>query len=179
MACKEGRRETTPATEEREEQEENTSTINTIFVGTTAGGSSGQLEKHMPGNSGARIILVSPKNFVIEYALRFGFHASNNEAECEAFLAGIRLAHAFKVDSLSLHSDFQLVVNHVLQEYKVRDERMVQYLQLVKTLASRFKTFVICQIPRDPNTQADALSSLTSAEILEVPRTVYIKLLKE
>ena len=34
--------------------------------------------------SGAGLILTSPKGIDIEYALRFGFHASNNEAEYEA-----------------------------------------------------------------------------------------------
>ncbi|KAK3012733.1 hypothetical protein RJ639_009566, partial [Escallonia herrerae] len=57
--------------------------------------------------------------------------ASNDEAEYKALLAGIRLAHALKVDSLSVHSDSQLVINHVLGYYEARDERMVQYLQLV------------------------------------------------
>ncbi|KAK3039603.1 hypothetical protein RJ639_029302 [Escallonia herrerae] len=57
------------------------------------------------GNSGAGIILISPEGFTIEYALRFRFEASNNKAEYEALLAGIRLAHALKVDSLSVHND--------------------------------------------------------------------------
>ncbi|KAK3009069.1 hypothetical protein RJ639_015084 [Escallonia herrerae] len=78
------------------------------------------------GSSRAGLILISPEGFTIEYALRFGFQASNNEAEYEALLAGIRLAHALKVDSLSVHSDSQLVVNHVLGNYEARDERMAQ-----------------------------------------------------
>ncbi|KAK3029629.1 hypothetical protein RJ639_037946 [Escallonia herrerae] len=77
------------------------------------------------GSSGA---VISPEDFVVEYTLRFGFQASNNEAEYEDLLAGIRLAHILKVDSLSVHSDSQLVVNHVLGDYEAKDERMAQYL---------------------------------------------------
>ncbi|KAK3022983.1 hypothetical protein RJ639_046687 [Escallonia herrerae] len=121
------------------------------------------------GSNGAGIILISPEGFIIEYALRFGFQASNNEAEYEALLAGIRLAHALKVDSLSVHSDSQLVVNHVLGDYEARDERMAQYLEFVKTSA----------IPRDQNTQADALSRLASAEAIDVRPSVYLELLKD
>ncbi|KAK2996117.1 hypothetical protein RJ639_029511, partial [Escallonia herrerae] len=88
-------------------------------------------------SSGAGIILISPEGFVVEYALRFGFQALNNEAEYEALLTGIRLVHALKVDSLSVHNDSQLVVNHVLGDYEARDEQMAQYLQLVKTSASK------------------------------------------
>ncbi|KAK3037243.1 hypothetical protein RJ639_030136 [Escallonia herrerae] len=92
------------------------------------------------GSSGARIILISPEGFVVEYALRFGFQVSNNEAECEALLAGIRLAHTLKVDSLSIHSDSHLVVNHVLGDYEARDKRMAQYLQLVRRQLQSLRT---------------------------------------
>ncbi|KAK3035116.1 hypothetical protein RJ639_032618 [Escallonia herrerae] len=131
------------------------------------------------GNSGAGIILISPEGFTIEYALRFRFEASNNEAEYEALLVRIRLAHALKVDSLSVHSDSQLVVNHVLGDYKARDERMAQYLNLVKTSAVKFLNFIICQIPRDQNTQADTLSRLASAEETEARRPVYLEFLND
>ncbi|KAK3037883.1 hypothetical protein RJ639_032113 [Escallonia herrerae] len=131
------------------------------------------------GSSGARIILISPEGFVVEYALRFEFQASNNKAEYEALLAGISLVHALKVDSLSGHSDSQLVVNHVLGNYEARDERMAQYLQLVKTSASKFKNFTIRQIPRDQNTQADTLSRHTSAKVTDVRCSIYLEFLKD
>ena len=44
--------------------------------------------------SGAGLILTSPEGIDIEYALRFGFQASNNEAEYEAVIAGLNLAHS-------------------------------------------------------------------------------------
>ncbi|KAK3001469.1 LOW QUALITY PROTEIN: hypothetical protein RJ639_022468 [Escallonia herrerae] len=128
------------------------------------------------GSSGAEIILISPEGFTIEYALRF---ASNNEAEYEALLAGIKLAHALKVDSLLVHSDSQLVVNHVLGDYEARDEIMTQYLELVKISAVKFKNFTIHQIPRDQNTQVDALSRLISAEATDGRRSVYLEFLKD
>ncbi|KAK3022920.1 hypothetical protein RJ639_046464 [Escallonia herrerae] len=105
------------------------------------------------GSSGTGIILISPE--------------------------GIRLAHAFKVDSLSVYSDSQLVVNHVLGDYEARDERMAQYLELVKTSTVKFKNFTIHQIPRDQNTQTDTLSRLASAEATDVQRSVYLEFLKD
>ncbi|KAK3030892.1 hypothetical protein RJ639_037242 [Escallonia herrerae] len=98
------------------------------------------------GSSGARIILISAEGFTIEYALHFGFQASNNEAEYEALRTGIRLAHALK---------------------------------LVKTSAVKFKNFIIHQIPRDQNTQADTLSRLALAETTDVRRSVYLEFLKD
>ena len=48
--------------------------------------------------SGKGLILTSLEGIDIEYALRFGFHASNNEAEYEAVIAGLNLAHSLEVD---------------------------------------------------------------------------------
>ena len=44
--------------------------------------------------SGAGLILTSPEGIDIEYSLRFGFRTSNNEAEYEAVIAGLNLAHS-------------------------------------------------------------------------------------
>ena len=46
----------------------------------------------------------------VEYVLRFGFQASNNEAEYEAVIAGLNLAHSMEADQLEVFSDSQLVV---------------------------------------------------------------------
>ena len=48
--------------------------------------------------SGVGLILTSLEGIDIEYALRFGFQASNNEAEYEAVIAGLNLAHSMEVD---------------------------------------------------------------------------------
>ena len=41
------------------------------------------------GRQRAGLILTSPEGIDLEYALRFGFQASNNEAEYEAVIAGL------------------------------------------------------------------------------------------
>ena len=48
--------------------------------------------------SGAGLILTSPDGINVEYALRFGFQASNNEAEYEAVIDGLNLAHSIEAD---------------------------------------------------------------------------------
>ena len=48
--------------------------------------------------SRAGLILTSPEGIDIEYALKFGFQASKNEAEYEAVIAGLNLAHSLEVD---------------------------------------------------------------------------------
>ena len=55
--------------------------------------------------SGVGLILTSPEGIDIEYALRFGFQASKNEAEYEAIIAGLNLAHSMEVDQLKVRSN--------------------------------------------------------------------------
>ena len=55
--------------------------------------------------SGAGLILTSSEGIDNEYELRFGFRASNNEAEYEAVIVGLNLAHSMEVDQLEVCSD--------------------------------------------------------------------------
>ena len=73
--------------------------------------------------SGAGLILTSLEGIDIEYALRFGFQASNNEAEYEAIIAGLNLAHSMEVDQLEVCSNSQLVVRQIEDTYKAKGEK--------------------------------------------------------
>ena len=78
--------------------------------------------------SRAGLILTSPEGINIEYELRFGFHASNNEAEYKAVIAGLNLAHSLEVDQLEVYSDSQLVVRQIENTYEAKSERMILYV---------------------------------------------------
>ena len=55
--------------------------------------------------SGAGLILTSLDGIAVEYALRFGFQASNNEAKYEAVIAGLNLAHSMEAGQLEVCND--------------------------------------------------------------------------
>ena len=65
--------------------------------------------------SGAGIILTTFEGIQLEYALKFNFKASNNEAEYKALLVGLQLATTMGVEQVRVYSDSQLVINQVLQ----------------------------------------------------------------
>ena len=111
----------------------------------------------------AGLILTSPEGIDIEYALRFGFHTSNNEAEYEAIIAGLNLAHSLEVDQLEVYSDSQLVVRQIEDTYEAKSERMILYLQKVRDLLKKFVQVRIRHVPRAENSQADALAKLATA----------------
>ena len=88
--------------------------------------------------SGVGLILTSPKGIDIEYALRFGFRASNNEAEYKAVIARLNLAHSMEVDQLEVCSNSQLVVKQIEDSYEARGEKMILYLKKVRELLKKF-----------------------------------------
>ncbi|XP_077242391.1 uncharacterized protein LOC143882889 [Tasmannia lanceolata] len=113
---------------------------------------------------GASLILIVPYNFVLDYALRFEFRASNNEAEYEALIAEMNLAVQTSAQRLKVYCDSQLVANQIQGVYEARDERMIKYLSKVRQLADKFKNFEVIRIPRTENTKADVLFKLAASE---------------
>ncbi|GFS37316.1 hypothetical protein Acr_00g0051350 [Actinidia rufa] len=75
-----------------------------------------------------RLVIQTPFGEQMEYAIRMGFKATNNEAEYEALLAGLRVAVELGAQSLEIFSDSQLVVNQVQRDYLAKDARMMAYL---------------------------------------------------
>ncbi|XP_074323974.1 uncharacterized protein LOC141660892 [Apium graveolens] len=55
--------------------------------------------------SGAGLILKSPEGFTIQTAISFGFPATNNQAEYEALIAGLKLFRTLRVQDLKIYSD--------------------------------------------------------------------------
>ena len=113
--------------------------------------------------SGARLILTSPEGIDIEYALRFGFQVSNNEAEYEVVIVGLNLAHTMEVDQLEVCNDSQLVVKQIEDTYDVKGEKMILYLKMVRELLTKFILVQFRHIPRVENSRADALAKLAIA----------------
>ncbi|GJU68978.1 reverse transcriptase domain-containing protein [Tanacetum coccineum] len=108
------------------------------------------------------MILTNPKGVEFTYAMRFRLEATNNEAEYEALIAGLRIAKQMGVKNLQANVDSRLIANQVNGSYVAKESGMVQYLEKVKTLTSKFKEFSIKQVPRSENKKADALSKIAS-----------------
>ena len=129
--------------------------------------------------SGAGLILTSPEGIDIEYALRFGFQASNNEAEYEALIAGLNLAHSLEVNQLEVCSDSQLVVRQIEDTYDAKSGRMILYLKKVWDLLKNFMMVQVRHIPRAENSWADALAKLATTSQEDLSRSMPIEYLAE
>ncbi|KAL0448824.1 UNVERIFIED_CONTAM: hypothetical protein Slati_1438800 [Sesamum latifolium] len=70
--------------------------------------------------SGAGIVITTPQGEDLEFAIKLGFKASNNEAEYEALVIGMRMAHETGARRLLAYSDSQLIVKQVEERTKLR-----------------------------------------------------------
>ena len=129
--------------------------------------------------SGAGLILTSQEGIDIEYALRFKFQASNNEAEYEAVIAGLNLAHSLEIGQLEVYSDSQLVVRQIEDTYEANSERMILYLKRVWDLMKKFALVQVRHIPRTENSRDDALAKLATASQEDLNRSMPVKYLVE
>ena len=61
----------------------------------------------------AGIVIITPEGIRLEHSFRLGFRASNNEAEYEALLAGLRAILDLGSLEVEVYLDSRLVVNQV------------------------------------------------------------------
>nr|GEY03326.1 reverse transcriptase domain-containing protein [Tanacetum cinerariifolium] len=126
----------------------------------------------------AGLILTNPEGVEFTYALRFQFTASNNEAEYEALVAGLRIATQMGVKNVQVNVGSKLVANQVLGTYVAKEDNMIKYLEIVKGLVSGFTTFSISQVPRSKNKKADALSKIASTSFAHLSKQVLVEVLE-
>ncbi|VFQ95943.1 unnamed protein product [Cuscuta campestris] len=111
---------------------------------------------------GGGVVVIAPEGFRAYYSIRCGFKASNNEAEYEALLCGLRLAAGMNATKLRIKCDSKLVVGHVSGEFEAKDERMKKYRDTALELLKSFTVYSVKQIPQAENAEADILSKLSS-----------------
>ena len=80
---------------------------------------------------GAGVVLTSPKGDKIKYVLQVHFAASNNVAEYEALIHGLRLAKELGIRRILCYGDSDLVVQQSSGDWEAKDANMASYRFLV------------------------------------------------
>nr|ABA95741.2 retrotransposon protein, putative, unclassified [Oryza sativa Japonica Group] len=119
--------------------------------------------------AGAGVTLTSPSGDVLRYLVRLDFRATNNMAEYEGLLAGLRVAAGLGIRRLLVLGDSQLVVNQVCKEYRCSDPQMDAYVRQVRCMERHFDGIELRHVPRRDNTVADELSRLASSRAQTPP----------
>nr|AAR06355.1 putative polyprotein [Oryza sativa Japonica Group] len=101
--------------------------------------------------AGTGVTLTSPSGDVLRYLVRLDFRATNNMAEYEGLLAGLRVAAGLGIRRLLVLGDSQLVVNQV------------------RCMERHFDGIELRHVPRRDNAVSDELSRLASSRAQTPP----------
>jgi ribonuclease HI len=124
----------------------------------------------MKTGAGAGLLFVSPLGEHMRYAVRLHFPVSNNMAEYEALLCGLKIAIEIGVKRLDVRGDSQLVIDQVMKNASCHDDKMEAYCKAVRALEDKFYGIELNHVPRRYNEEADELAKIAPGRIT-VPRT--------
>jgi ribonuclease HI/transposase InsO family protein len=128
----------------------------------------------MKTGAGAGVLFVSPLGEHMRYAVRLHFPASNNMAEYEALLCGLRIAIETGIKHLDVRGDSQLVIDQVMKNASCHDDKMEAYCKAVRALEDKFYDIELNHVPRRYKEEADELAKIASGRIT-VPPNVFAR----
>jgi ribonuclease HI len=112
---------------------------------------------------GARVGFVSPCQEAIPLSYKLEFEATNNVAEYEDLVLGLRDAKDIGIKEISVFGDAELIFHEVGNIYQAKNTRIRSYRNEVWELVDIFfLAFNISFIPREENNMVDYLVVSTS-----------------
>jgi ribonuclease HI len=127
---------------------------------------------------GAGLLFISPLGKHLRYVLRLHFLASNNVAEYEALVNGLRITIELGVRRLEARGDSQLVIDQVMKNSHCRDPKMEAYCDEVRRLEDKFYRLELNHIARRYNETTDELAKIASGRTT-VPPDVFSQVLHQ
>jgi ribonuclease HI len=126
----------------------------------------------MKTGAGAGLLFISPLGKHLRYVLRLHFPASNNVAEYEALVNGLRITIELGVRRLNARGDSQLVNDQVMKNSHCRDPKMEAYYDEVRRLEDKFYGLKLNHVARRYSKTADELAKIASGRTT-VPTDIF------
>jgi probable phosphoglycerate mutase len=128
----------------------------------------------MKTGAGVGLLFISPLGEHMRYAVRLHFPTSNNMAEYEALLCGLRIAIETGIKHLDVTGDSQLVIDQVMKNASCHNDKMEAYCKAVRAHEDRFYGIELNHVPGRYNEEADELAKIASGQIA-VPPNVFAR----
>ncbi|XP_071914032.1 uncharacterized protein [Coffea arabica] len=141
---------------------------------------------------GAGIVFVTPDGEILLYSFTLNQHCSNNVAEYQSLIFGLKIAVDMEQLEFQIYGDSQLVVNQLLGSYEIKKSELIPYHKYAMRLMKWLGGASIKHVPRRENKQADALAVLASSLAMPdheiqvrvcqkwiVPSLIDVEMLKE
>jgi ribonuclease HI len=113
-----------------------------------------------PGPAGIGVSVTDEDGrVVVELGAGIG-HATNNQAEYRAALAGLALAAEHGASKVLLRSDSRLLVEQLSGGFRVKDPTLRRLHEEARGLMAMFEDVSIEHVPREQNADADRMANV-------------------
>jgi ribonuclease HI len=112
--------------------------------------------------AGASVLLICPQGEQLKYVLQIHYKASNNGAEYEALIHGLRIAVSLGIKRLLAFGDSMVIIEQVNKEWDCVKDTMDAYCAEIRKLEGHFEGIEFQHIQQNNNVAANVLSKLDS-----------------
>jgi ribonuclease HI len=112
-----------------------------------------------PGEAGCGAVICDKNGAVVQQLSRYLGQTTNNVAEYEALLMGLKAVTKLGKKPIRIQSDSQLLVRQLNGEYRVKDEKLKRLFHKATALLRQFEAYRIVYVPREKNKLADRLAN--------------------
>ena len=112
--------------------------------------------------NGTGVVIIFPAGFHTPFTAILCFDCTNNMAEYEVCIMGLRVAIDLRIKLLNVYGDLALVISWVKGDWDTKHPNLVPYKEHVLTLILYFEEITFEHIPREENQLADALATMSS-----------------
>ena len=112
-----------------------------------------------PGPASFGAVLFSPSGLEITTTSQYLGHTTNNVAEYNGLLYGLKMAINANVENLHVYGDSLLVINQVTHKWKINNLKLKEIHAQIIPLLSHFHTIQFSHVKRNLNKRADELAN--------------------
>lgn len=111
-----------------------------------------------PGPASYGFVLIENGEVVVQEGRKIGQH-TNNVAEYQGLIQGVKKALSMGVTELTVKCDSELMVRQLNGQYKVKAAHLIPLFKEAREALGRFKKVVVQHVRREENSLADALAN--------------------
>ncbi len=112
-----------------------------------------------PGEAGFGVHVTTGGGELVADLYGYLGRATNNVAEYQALLHGLRFALAREARQVEVFSDSELLVRQLAGRYRVKNPGLQPLFREASALLSQFERSRVTHVPRERNREADALAN--------------------
>ncbi|XP_059292532.1 uncharacterized protein LOC132045992 [Lycium ferocissimum] len=121
---------------------------------------------------GIATVLISKNVRHYPMATKLKFRCTNNMAEYEAYILGLRMALDMDINELLVIENFDLLIDQVERKWATKNDKILPYVNLAQRVCKKFRKIEFQHTLRAQNEFADALATIAS--MIQHPESSHI-----